>query len=104
MNNKNNNFDNKCYQKLTQIPEGMVSTYAEIAKSLNTKAYRAVGNAMAKNPNLILIPCHRILKSDGTIGGYVLGTNKKIELLKNEGILIKDGKVINLESKLYRFN
>ena len=104
MNNKNNNFDNKCYQKLTQIPEGMVSTYAEIAKSLNTKAYRAVGNAMAKNPNSISIPCHRIVKSDGTIGGYALGTNKKIELLKNEGILIKDGKVINLESKLYRFN
>ena len=104
MNNKNNNFDNRCYQKLTLIPKGMVSTYAEIAKSLNSKAYRAVGNAMAKNPNPILIPCHRIVKSDGTIGGYALGTNKKIKLLKNEGILIKDGKVINLESKLYRFN
>mgnify|MGYP001319542386 CR=1 FL=1 len=49
-------FNDKCYQLLSQIPQGRVSTYKEIASALNTKAYQAVGNAMAKNPNLILVP------------------------------------------------
>ena len=82
----NNNFNKRCYQKLALIPKGMISTYAEIAKSLNSSAYRAVGNAMAKNPHPIDVPCHRIIKSDGTLGGYALGISKKIQLLKKEGI------------------
>ena len=51
----------------------MITTYAEIANSLNSNAYRAVGNAMAKNPKLISVPCHRVIKSDGSLGGYALG-------------------------------
>ena len=74
------NFNDKCYNLITQIPKGKISTYKEIAKALNTKAYRAVGNAMAKNPNLIFVPCHRVIRSDGSIGGYALGINKKINL------------------------
>ena len=81
----------------------MISTYAEIAKSLDSKAYRAVGNAMANNPHPISVPCHRIIRSDGSLGGYALGINKKIQLLKKEGILIKDNKVVDFESKLYQF-
>ena len=50
----NKNFNKRCYEKLILIPEGMISTYAEIAKSLDSKAYRAVGNAMANNPTLSL--------------------------------------------------
>ena len=50
----NNSFNKRCYQKLALIPKGMISTYAEIAKSLNSNAYRAVGNAMANNPSLFL--------------------------------------------------
>ena len=100
----NKNFNKRCYQQLALIPRGMISTYTEIAKSLNSKAYRAVGNAMANNPHLISIPCHRIIRSDGSLGGYVLGINKKIQLLKKEGISIKDNKVMNFESKLYKFN
>ena len=73
----NNNFNKRCYQKLALIPKGMISTYAEIAKSLDSNAYRAVGNAMAKNPHPIDVPCHRIIKSDGTLGGYALGISKK---------------------------
>ncbi len=85
----NKNFNKRCYQKLALIPKGMISTYAEIAKSLNSKAYRAVGNAMANNPHPISVPCHRIIRSDGSLGGYALGINKKIQLLKKEGIIIK---------------
>ena len=99
----NNNFNKRCYQKLALIPKGMISTYAEIAKSLDSNAYRAVGNAMAKNPHPIDVPCHRIIKSDGTLGGYALGISKKIQLLKKEGIKIKNNKVVDFESKLFRF-
>ncbi len=99
----NNNFNKRCYQKLTLIPKGMISTYAEIAKSLDSNAYRAVGNAMAKNPHPVAVPCHRIVKSDGTLGGYALGISKKIQLLKKEGIKIKNNKVVDFESKLFLF-
>ena len=99
----NNNFNKRCYQKLVLIPKGMISTYADIAKSLDSNAYRAVGNAMAKNPHPVAVPCHRIIKSDGTLGGYALGISKKIQLLKKEGIKIKNNKVVNFESKLFRF-
>ena len=81
----------------------MISTYAEIAKSLDSKAYRAVGNAMANNPQPISVPCHRIVRSDGSLGGYALGIDKKIQLLKKEGILIKDNKIVDFENKFYQF-
>ena len=96
-------FNDKCYQLLSQIPQGKVSTYKEIASALNTKAYQAVGNAMAKNPKLIFIPCHRIVKSDGSIGKYALGVNKKISLLKHEGVLVLEGKILDFENCFYSF-
>ena len=101
MSNIKNNFNDRCYKILTLIPKGKISTYGQIAKALNSRAYRAVGNAMAKNPNLISIPCHRVVKSDGTIGQYSLGVNIKIELLRKEGILIKDGKVLNFKNVIH---
>ena len=97
------NFNQKCYELLSQIPQGKISTYKQIANILNTKAYRAVGNALAKNPNPIIVPCHRVIKSDGHIGGYILGIKKKISLLKNEGIVIKQGKVIDFEKHIHSF-
>ena len=96
-------FKNKCYNLIAQIPKGKICTYKEIAKALNTKAYRAVGNAMAKNPNPIVIPCHRIIKSDGSIGGYALGITKKISLLRREEIPIQKGKIVNYEKYAYTF-
>jgi len=97
------NFNQKCYELLSQIPQGKISTYKQIANILNTKAYRAVGNAMAKNPNPIIVPCHRVIKSDGHIGGYALGIKKKISLLKNEGIVIKKGEIIDFEKYIHSF-
>ena len=88
------NFNQRCYELLSKIPKGKISTYKQIAKTLNTKAYRAVGNAMANNPNPIIVPCHRIIKNNGLIGGYALGIKKKISILKNEGITIKKGEIV----------
>ena len=97
------NFNQKCYELLSQIPQGKISTYKQIANMLNTKAYRAVGNAMAKNPNPIIVPCHRVIKSDGYIGGYALGVKKKNRLLKNEGLVIKKGKIIDFKKHIHSF-
>jgi methylated-DNA-[protein]-cysteine S-methyltransferase len=71
------NFNQRCYELILRIPKGKLSTYKQIAEVLNTKAYRAVGNAMANNPNPITVPCHRVIKSNGLVGGYALGTKKK---------------------------
>lgn len=98
-----NNFYNKCYELLKLIPKGKVTTYGEIAKTLNSKAWRAVGSAMAKNKNPVILPCHRVVRSDGTLGEYSLGTNKKIRLLTSEGIEIKRGKIINFNKVMHHF-
>ena len=96
-------FSDRCYKLVSLIPKGKVSTYTEIANALNSKGYRAVGNAMAKNPNLISIPCHRIVKSNSMVGGYVLGTNKKVKLLKREGVAVRNGKIVDFDNIIYRF-
>ncbi len=98
------NFDEKVLSLCKKIPKGRISTYKEIAKALKTKAYRAVGNALRRNKRPIVIPCHRVLNSDGSIGGYQgkLNNNKKISLLKKEGIKIKNNK-IDLKRYLFRF-
>ena len=97
-------FNDRCYKLIAQIPKGKISTYKIIAKSLNTKAYRAVGNAMAKNPNPITVPCHRIINSNGSVGGYALGIDKKIKLLKKEGVLISKGRVIDNKKIMFSFS
>ncbi len=77
-------FKEKVFDIVKSIPKGKTMTYAEVAKKAgNPKAYRAVGNILNKNHNS-LIPCHRVIRSDGSIGGYNKGTKKKEELLKKE--------------------
>jgi methylated-DNA-[protein]-cysteine S-methyltransferase len=102
--NSSMSFDERCYQLLKLIPEGKVTTYGEIARALNTKAWRAVGSAMAKNKNLFVIPCHRVVRSDGAIGQYALGTDKKASLLMGEGVEIVNGRVKNLGAFIHKFN
>ena len=96
-------FNQRCYELLSQIPKGKIVTYKQIANTLNTKAYRAVGNAMANNPNPITVPCHRVIKSNGLIGGYVFGTKKKINLLEDEGIIIKKDEIVDLKKHIHLF-
>ena len=101
-------FNERCYALLQQIPKGKVTTYKLLAEALGTKAYRAVGRAMATNPNPIVIPCHRVIKSDGRIGHYTFdevedGSIKKRDLLEHEGIVIKEGRVQELDKVLHDF-
>ena len=102
--NDNITFNERCYQLLKLIPEGKVTTYGEIARALNSKAWRAVGSAMAKNKNLFVIPCHRVVRSDGSIGQYVLGSDKKASLLMDEGVEIVNGKVKDFGKFIHKFS
>lgn len=94
-------FNEKCYNILKKVPKGKVTTYKEIAKSLNCKAYRAVGNAMNKNPYAPKVACHRIIKSNGEIGGFARGTKNKIKLLKSEGVEVINNR-IDLKKYLFK--
>jgi methylated-DNA-[protein]-cysteine S-methyltransferase len=96
-------FEVQCLELLGQIPKGKVTTYREIARVLDSQAYRAVGRAMARNRDLVVVPCHRVVCSDGKVRGYANGVDQKIQLLEREGILILNGKVVGLELVLYRF-
>lgn len=88
-------FQKKVYNVVQRIPRGKVTTYKKIAKVLgNVELAQAVGNALKKNPWLIKIPCHRVIRSDKNLGGYKLGTRRKKELLIAEGIrLDKNNKI-----------
>jgi methylated-DNA-[protein]-cysteine S-methyltransferase len=92
----------KLYDLLAQIPKGKITTYKELAKKLGTKGYRAVGQIVGANPHAPKIPCHRVVRSDGGLGGYAFGIERKIEILKSEGVEILDGKVVDFEKKLHR--
>ncbi len=97
-----NSFYEKCYGVLRKVPKGKVTTYKGIAKALNSKAYRAVGSAMNKNPYAPHVPCHRVINSDGRIGNFASGQKKKISMLKKEGVEIKNGK-IDLRKFCFKF-
>ncbi|MCW9013790.1 MAG: MGMT family protein [Gammaproteobacteria bacterium] len=103
MSSTNNDFNEQCYELLRRVPAGKVTTYREIARALNTNAWRAVGSAMAKNKNLFVIPCHRVVRSDGAIGQYALGADKKAQLLQEEGVAVSNGKVASLDSFMHHF-
>jgi methylated-DNA-[protein]-cysteine S-methyltransferase len=94
-------FYEKCYAVLKKVPKGKVTTYREIARALNSKAYRAVGSAMNKNPYAPIVPCHRCINSNGNVGGFFSGTNSKIKLLKSEGVEIVNNK-IDLNKYFYK--
>ena len=80
-------FQVKAWKTLTRIPFGKTISYAEQAKAMrNGKAFRAVGSANGKNPIPIVVPCHRVIASDGGLGGYSLGLKMKRQLMKLEGI------------------
>ena len=79
-------FQKSVWKALLEIPYGQTSSYKQIANLIgNPKAMRAVGTACGNNPFLIIIPCHRIVKSDGSLGGFAYGSEVKKKLLKLEG-------------------
>lgn len=103
-------FNEKIYRLLKKVPKGKITTYKALAEAAGTKAYRAVGQAMRCNPYAPIVPCHRVVASDGKIGGF-MGTKeknskeikKKIRMLKGEGIKIKSNRIVDFEKVLYRF-
>ena len=97
------NFSEKVLELTKKIPKGKITTYKIIAEKINTKAYRAVGTALHNNKHPIKIPCHRVVNSNGFIGGYGGGVRKKIKLLEKEKIKVKNKKIKNFEKVLFRF-
>lgn len=84
---KGTNFQIKVWEALLKIPEGRISSYGEIARNAGSpKAVRAVGTACGKNNIAFLIPCHRVLTSNGNIGGYRWGTERKRAMLSWESV------------------
>ncbi|MHB8567655.1 MAG: MGMT family protein [Nitrososphaerales archaeon] len=93
------------YLLTLQIPKGKVSTYGLIAHALSCKgSSRAIGQILKRNPTPIVVPCHRVIKSDGSIGGYggASGSNKKATLLRSEGVNVRAGVVQDLRSILFK--
>jgi len=85
------NFQKKVWNEIKKIPKGRTTSYKQIAIVIgHPKAARAVANACGKNPNPIITPCHRVIASDGTIGGYSAegGVNTKRALLAKEGLYL----------------
>ena len=88
---KGTEFQIKVWNYLKKIPKGSVKTYKDVAIAINQpKASRAVANACAKNPYAPKIPCHRVIRSDGALGGYSGrgGIKQKLRLLRSEKVAI----------------
>lgn len=85
-------FQKRVYEVVKRIPKGKVLTYKKVAlKSGRPKAWRAVGNILNKCPGMKAgIPCHRVVRSNGKIGGYNRGAGEKAALLKREGVVLRD--------------
>lgn len=85
-------FQRRAFARLRQVPAGGVVTYHALAAAIGAPSgQRAVGNAMATNPLPIFVPCHRVIKSDGSIGNYGGGVERKLKLLRAEGFRIGKG-------------
>ena len=88
---KGTKFQIKVWKYLIKIPKGSVKTYKQVARGINRpNSARAVANACGKNPYSPKVPCHRVIRSDGSLGGFSApgGTKTKKKLLKNEGFLL----------------
>lgn len=96
------NFNETCYELLKKVPKGKVTTYKSIAMAMKTTAYRAVGNAMNKNPYAPEVPCHRVINANGKLGGFASGLKNKTRMLKEEGVEITNNKV-DLEKYEFKF-
>ena len=94
----------KVYKKLLQVPEGKVTTYSDLAKAVGLKnGQRVIGTIMKNNPFPVMVPCHRVVKSNGKIGGYIYGERVKSRMLAKEGIKIKAGRIIDFDKEKFYF-
>jgi methylated-DNA-[protein]-cysteine S-methyltransferase len=99
-----NELERRVYQKLLKVPKGKVTTYGDLAKAVGLEnGQRVIGQIMNKNPFPVIIPCHRVVKSDGKVGGYYYGEEVKTKMLLDEGIFIKNGKIQEWKKIVFRF-
>jgi methylated-DNA-[protein]-cysteine S-methyltransferase len=91
------NFNQKVWAVTARIPKGEVRTYAEIARELGSNGYRAVGNALNRNPYAPAVPCHRVVGSNGSLTGFAGGIPKKRAMLEAEGIEFRNGRAVLAE-------
>ena len=101
-------FSERVYELVSKVPEGKVTTYRDIAYAMNTGACRMVGQALKRNPYAPKVPCHRVVSSNGTIGGFNGCTDgepitRKIAMLKREGVIVTGGRVMDFDRKRHRF-
>ena len=100
---RKSSFPQQVYKLTRLVPKGKVSTYSAIARALkNKKAARAVGNALNHNPYAPQVPCHRVIRANGEVGGFASGSRRKAAILKKEGVIIKNNR-INLDKYGYEF-
>ncbi len=86
------------YSLISKIPKGSVSTYGDIARALgHPNSARVVGAIIGRNPNPIVVPCHRVVEHNGRIGGYSLGIRMKKYLLCKEGLKLQNDVIQDLE-------
>jgi len=100
-------FQEKVWALCRKIPRGKVTTYKILAEKLGVKSYQAIGQALKRNPYAPQVPCHRVVASDGRLGGFMGQRTgkclmKKTSLLRKEGISIEKNKIINFEKMLWR--
>ncbi len=102
-------FQSRVYTLLSTVPKGRITTYAELAKGLGIHSPRAIGQALKKNPYAPTVPCHRVISSDGTIGGFMgkrdgLEIKKKMNLLVSEGVVIDGTRIRDFKTILFTFS
>jgi methylated-DNA-[protein]-cysteine S-methyltransferase len=86
-------FNEKVWALTSRIPAGRVTTYGDLAHKLHTRAYRAVGNALNRNPFAPAVPCHRVVGGTGELTGYAGGLLAKRRMLESEGVCLINGRV-----------
>lgn len=95
---------NRAYRKLLEVPPGFVTTYGDLARAIGLEnGQRAIGRMMSENPTPGLVPCHRVVRSDGELGGYAYGTEVKRNMLAVEGVRVSGGRLEDFDAVRHRF-
>lgn len=94
----------KVYELLKKVPKGRVTTYGELAKACNTSP-RHVGYLMSVNPFAPEVPCHRVVRSNGCVGGFngSYESDGKVKLLEGEGVKVINNNIVNFKELLFNF-
>lgn len=101
-------FQERVYALLRRVPKGKVTTYGELAAGVGIGSARAVGQAMRCNPYAPHVPCHRVVASDGGIGGFSGQSSgdairRKVALLRAEGVPVEDNRIVDFAKRRHRF-